>query len=141
MDEDLTRQIACRLCEKQSWQELSFIDAGNSGAVYRVLHPQYGPVALKIYDPAYFKGANALIEENRVRLQEQMRSHGNPYLIDVFEVGKLSEDSTWYLLMELCPWENLEKCLGSVRDDQIEELLRQLVEGVLFLQERGLAGC
>jgi len=138
MDQNLTQNIAGRLCGVRGWHDLSYIDAGNSGAVFRVVHPEYGPVALKIYDPAYFKGDNALIEEKRVRLQEQLRAHGNPYLIDIFEVGEISEDATWYLLMELCPWPNLEKSLGSVRDDQVEELLRQLVAGVLFLQELGL---
>jgi serine/threonine protein kinase len=138
MDKALTLQIAERLCEKQGWRELLYLDAGNSGAVFTIHHPQYGSVALKIYDPAYFQGSNALIEEKRVRLQEQLRSHGNPHLVEFLEVGKISEDSTWYLLMELCPWQNLEKALASVRDDQVEELLRQLVEAVLFLEERGL---
>jgi serine/threonine protein kinase len=138
MDAALTLHIAERLCEKQGWQELLYIDAGNSGAVFKVHHPQHGPVALKIYDPAFFQGANALIEENRVRLQEQLRAHGNPNLIEFLEVGAISEENTWYLLMELCPWQNLEKALVSVRDDQVEDLLRQLVEAVLFLQERGL---
>ncbi|MBR1203305.1 MULTISPECIES: protein kinase domain-containing protein [unclassified Bradyrhizobium] len=138
MDQDLTRQIAIRLCDAKGWRDLSFIDAGNSGAVFSILHPVHGLAALKIYDPAYFKGDNALIEENRVRLQEQLRSHGNPYLIDVFEVGQIREDGTWYLVMELCPWQNLEKALGSIRDDHVEELLRQLVEAVLFLESKGL---
>jgi eukaryotic-like serine/threonine-protein kinase len=138
MDRTLTTQIAERLCKMRGWHELSFIDAGNSGAVFRIHHPEYGSIALKIYDPAFFQGDNALIEENRVRLQEQLCSHGNPYLIDFLEVGKIADDNTWYLLMELCPWPNLEKALGSVRDDQVEDLLRQLVEGVMFLQDQGL---
>jgi eukaryotic-like serine/threonine-protein kinase len=138
MDLDLTKQIAHELCQERNWQNLEFIDAGNSGAVFKINHPKHGPVALKIYDPAYFKGHNALIEENRIKLQEQLRSHGNPHLIDVLEVGSIAAANTWYLLMELCSWPNLEKCLSSVRDDQVEELLRQLVDGVQFLQENGL---
>jgi serine/threonine-protein kinase len=138
MDLDLTKQIAHELCQERNWQNLEFIDAGNSGAVFKINHPKHGPVALKIYDPAYFKGHNALIEENRIKLQEQLRSHGNPHLIDVLEVGSIAPANTWYLLMELCSWPNLEKCLSSVRDDQVEELLRQLVDGVQFLQENGL---
>src|SRR4051812_16180761 len=136
MDKALTLQIAERLCEKRGWRELSYIDAGNSGAVFKIIHPDYKSAALKIYDPAYFQGGNALIEEKRVRLQEQLRSHGNPHLIEFFEVGKISEHNTWYLLMELCPWQNLEKALASISDDHVEELLGQLVEAVSFLQER-----
>jgi eukaryotic-like serine/threonine-protein kinase len=138
MDRELTERIAHELCVERNWQDLEFIDAGNSGAVFRISHPKHGPVALKVYDPAYFKGDNALIEENRIKLQEQLRSHGNPHLIDVLEVGPIVGVNTWFLLMELCSWPNLEKCLRSVRDDQVEELLRQLVDGVLFLQKSGL---
>jgi serine/threonine protein kinase len=138
MNLELTKQIARELGQERHWENLQFIDAGNSGAVFRIDHPKHGPVALKIYDPAYFKGDNALIEENRIKLQEQLRSHGNAHLIDVLEVGAIAEENTWYLLMELCSWPNLEKCLPSVRDDQVEELLRQLVDGVQFLQEGGL---
>lgn len=82
MNRDLAEEIARRLCEAQGWPELSYIDAGNSGTVFRIVHPKYGPVALKIYDPSFFTGDNALIEQNRVKLQEQLRSHGNPYLVD-----------------------------------------------------------
>ncbi|MDI4232360.1 protein kinase [Bradyrhizobium sp. Arg237L] len=138
MDLTLTQQIAAQLCRDLNWQGLEFIDAGNSGAVFSINHPKHGPVALKIYDPAYFKGDNALIEENRIRLQEQLRSHGNPHLIDVLEVGHVAEANTWYLLMELCSWPNLEKCLPLIRDDHVEELLGQLVDAVQFLQGKGL---
>jgi serine/threonine protein kinase len=59
-------------------------------------------------------------------------------LIDILEVGAIPEENTWYLLMELCSWPNLQKCLASIRDDQVEELLRQLLDGVQFLQGKGL---
>jgi serine/threonine-protein kinase len=138
MDLELTKRVARKLCEEHNWQNLEFIDAGNSGAVFRIDHPKHGPSALKIYDPAFFKGGNALIEEKRIKLQEQLRSHGNPHLIDILEVGAIAEENTWYLLMELCSWPNLKKCLPSVRDDQVEDLLRQLVDAVEFLQRKGL---
>jgi eukaryotic-like serine/threonine-protein kinase len=138
MDLELTKRVARKLCEEHNWQNLEFIDAGNSGAVFRIDHPKHGSSALKIYDPAFFKGGNALIEEKRIKLQEQLRSHGNPHLIDILEVGAIAEENTWYLLMELCSWPNLEKCLPSVRDDQVEDLLRQLVDAVEFLQRKGL---
>jgi serine/threonine-protein kinase len=138
MNQDFAEQIARRLCSASDWHELSYIDGGNSGSVFRIIHPEHGPVALKIYDPAFFRGENALIEAKRIRLQDGLRAHGNPFLIEILEVGEVPADATWFLLMELCPWPNLEKSLGSVREDQVEELCKQLVEGVLFLQGRGL---
>ncbi|MGM4990370.1 protein kinase domain-containing protein [Tardiphaga sp. 841_E9_N1_2] len=139
MDLALTKQIAAHLQSTMpGWRDVRFIDAGNSGAVFHLLHPEHGVVALKIYDPAFFQGDNALIEEKRVRLQEELRGHGNPYLIDIFEVGKIPEHGTWFLIMEMCPWPNLEKCAPDIPDSNVEDLLRQLVEGVQFLHTRGL---
>ena len=138
MDLDLTKRIAFKLCQSNtSWGEPTFIAAGNSAAVFDFEHPTYGPVALKIYDPAFFVGENALIEEKRIRLQEKLRSHGNPHLIEVLGVGQIAEAGTWFLLMELCPWKTLEDRLNGVPDGAVESLLHQLVDAVQFLERKG----
>jgi hypothetical protein len=54
MDLELTKKVAHKLSEARNWENLEFIDAGNSGAVFRIDHPKHGTVALKIYDPAFF---------------------------------------------------------------------------------------
>jgi len=129
--------IAERLCLSAGWQEPEYIDRGNSAAVYRVAHPKHGIAALKIYDPDFFTGDNALIEARRVELQGGLKGHGHPNLIDVLETGRLAEDGTWFLLMEFCPWPSLEKCLAETPDPQVHPLLKQLVQAVLFLNELG----
>lgn len=138
MDLEATTDIANRLCAARGWEMLHYIDAGNSGAVFAIRHPDYGDVALKVYDASFFRGDNALIEQKRVSLQRQLRSHGHPNLIDIYEVGEVSEKSTWFLLMELCPWPNLEKSLLLVPEENVPEIIRQLVSAVSFLEERGL---
>jgi serine/threonine protein kinase len=138
MDLKLTEQIASDFCRTQGWGLPTFIAAGNSAAVFNVEHPKQGPVAIKIYDPSFFSGDNALIEEKRIRLQENLRAHGNEYLIEILEVGKIIEANTWYLMMELCPWRTLEDQLSRVPDSSVEELLRQLVSAVQFLEDKGL---
>lgn len=139
MNRELVQQIAERLCERNSgWLDLSFVDSGNSASVFRLDHPEYGEVALKVYDPSFFSGDNALIEEKRVRLQDELRSHGNKHLIEIFEVGPIPESATWYQIMEFCPWRNLEKQLTEISDDHIESLLLQLVDAVQFLASKGL---
>ena len=40
--------------------------------------------------------------------------------------------------MEFCPWPSLDKCLGDVPDAKIHALLRQLVQAVKFLDDKGL---
>lgn len=138
MDIALTEQIAKDLCRSKGWDTPAFIAAGNSAAVFKAKHPEHGPIALKIYDPSFFAGDNALIEENRIRLQEKLRSHGNEYLIDVLEVGKITEANTWFLMMELCPWKTLEDQIEFIPDSNVGELLRQLVNVVQFLEDNGL---
>lgn len=72
---DLARvtDIANRLCERREWSVPEFIDNGASAAVYKVTTPE-GMVALKIYDPSFFEGENALIEARRIELQQELKS-------------------------------------------------------------------
>jgi serine/threonine protein kinase len=133
-----TTDIATQLCAKLGWEGPEYIDHGNSAAVYRVVHPEYGRAALKVYDPVFFEGENALIESNRVALQEELKGHGHPNLIEILETAEVSEFGTWYLLMEFCPWASLEKRLADVPDDRIHHLLKQLTEAVRFLETKGL---
>jgi serine/threonine protein kinase len=135
---ELTTKIAERLCASVSWGKPEYIDHGNSAAVYRVVHNTYGPTALKIYDPDFFKGDNATIEENRVALQQELRGHGHPNLIEIIDAGKIESDGTWYLLMEFCPWRSLEKRLADVPNNCVSALITKLAEAVQFLDERGL---
>ncbi len=114
-----------------------YIDHGNSAAVYRVQHPVHGTAALKIYDPTFFTGDNALIEAKRIALQDGLKNHGHPHLIEVLETGELAQDGTWFLLMEFCPWPSMEKVLAHVPDGQVHPLLRQLTDVVLFLDSKG----
>jgi serine/threonine protein kinase len=139
MDLERTKAIAEEIKRRHpDWGQMTFIRAGNSGAVFRLEEPRHGPVALKVYDPAFFSGPNALIEAQRVKLQEALRSHGNKHLIDVIEAVEIPDLSTWYILMELCPWETLDVLLTQVPDDQVQSLLSQLVDAVLFLDSRHL---
>jgi hypothetical protein len=66
MDLAVTKDIAARLCSRMGWVGLRFIDSGNSGSVFAIDHPSHGAVALKVYDPAFFRGDNAFIEQKRL---------------------------------------------------------------------------
>lgn len=129
--------IAERFCESRQWGSPRYIDNGASAAVFEVDTPT-GSIALKIYDPSFFDIENSLIEANRIELQKELKGHGCAYLVDVFEAGELPEAGTWYLAMEYCPWMSLDKRLDEVPDEKVHHLLKQLVEAVKFLDERGL---
>ena len=136
---DLVRvtKIAERLCIAKSWSTPTYIDNGASAAVYKV-ELSSGPAALKVYDPTFFEGENALIETNRIELQKELKGHTCPYLVDVLDEGEFAEEGTWYLLMEFCPWKSLEKRLGDTPDDKIHSIIKQLVKAVQFLDENRL---
>ncbi len=129
--------IAERLCARRGWGAPQYIDNGASAAVYRI-EANGEPSALKIYDPSFFEGANALIEVKRIELQRALIEHGCPHLVDVLEAGEAPEDHTWYLRMEFCPWASLEKKLADVPDEKVHSLLKQLVLAVQFLENKNL---
>jgi tRNA A-37 threonylcarbamoyl transferase component Bud32 len=130
-------RIAERLCAARGWSAPVYIDNGASAAVYKVEIAD-GPAALKVYDPDFFEGANALIEATRIELQKRLKGHCCPHLVEVRDAGELADDGTWYLLMEYCPWKSLEKRLSDVPDTKVHHLLKQLVEAVQFLDSKGL---
>lgn len=138
MNLELVKSLAADLAAAKGWTIIRYIDAGASGAVFEIEHPDYGATALKVYDPKFFEGEDAVIEIKRVALQADLMDHGNEHLVEIFEVGDFPEGATHYLIMELCPWPSLEKRLAELPDDRVQELLRQLVEAVSFLDGRRL---
>jgi serine/threonine-protein kinase len=130
-------EIATRLCAERGWSPPEYIDRGASAAVYKVETPE-GCAALKIYDPEFFEGENALIETKRIELQHELKGHGCPYLVEVLDAHELPQDGTWYLLMDFCPWISLEKRLAEVPDEAVHALLKQLVQAVQYLEAKGL---
>lgn len=137
MDLVRVKAIAARLCHAEGWSTPEYIDHGASAVVYKV-DTADGPAALKIYDPAFFEGQNALIEASRIKLQAGLRGHGCEHLIEILDAGEIIDDGTWYLLMEFSPWKSLEKRLSEIPDDSVHSLLKQLIYAVKFLEGKGL---
>tara|TARA_B100000161_G_scaffold260237_1_gene227020 strand:- start:881 stop:2161 length:1281 start_codon:yes stop_codon:yes gene_type:complete len=138
LDLSLVTEIAQRLCDKNGWGSATYIDHGNSAAVFRVDHPAHGASALKVYDPSFFVGDNAEIEVSRVRLQVDLADHDEDNIIRIFESDQVEGSATWYLLMEYCPWPTLASQIGYVPDEKVHSLIKCLVGSVLFLEEKGL---
>jgi serine/threonine protein kinase len=137
LDLDKLTDIAERLCQRMAWAKPVYIDNGASAAVYST-EMSDGPAALKIYDPTFFEGSNALIETKRIALQKQLRNHGCKNLVEVLDADEIPEDGTWYLLMEFCPWSSLDKQLSRVPDANVHNLIKQLINAVKFLEARSL---
>ena len=92
LDLSLVTEIAQRLCDKNGWGSATYIDHGNSAAVFRVDHPAHGASALKVYDPSFFVGDNAEIEVSRVRLQVDLADHDEDNIIRIFESDPIAKD-------------------------------------------------
>jgi serine/threonine protein kinase len=139
MNLEYVSDIALKFCSSQAgWGIPSFIDAGASAAVFSVEHPEYGLTALKIYDPAFFLGDNALIEEQRVKLQVKMIGLCHDNLIKILGAGECVDFSTWYVLMEFCPWKSLDKVVADFPTDRVAAIISQLADAVIFLEQNKL---
>ena len=137
VDLQLTNGIAQRFCAERGWGEPEYIANGASAAVYKIVGRGEGPAALKVYDPKFFRGENALIEARRCELQSGLKGHGHPNLVDIIDVGEVPGEGTWYLLMEFCPWPSLDQGLAAVPPDKVAPLIKQLADAVLFLEGLG----
>ena len=135
MGQDDVRQIAEAVCRERDWGIPRVVGSGNSGVVFEIMHPEHGPVALKVYDPSFFVGENAAIEISRLKLLDRIWLHGNEHIIETIEAGALPDHATWYVLMELCPWPTLDRQISALPNNRVESLLHQLVRAVLFLNE------
>jgi eukaryotic-like serine/threonine-protein kinase len=139
MNIELVTDIAKRLAaSKEHWGIPNFIDAGASGAVFALEHPKFGKVALKVYDPAFFSGDNAVIEKARVELQVKMADLDHKNLIKVIEANEIPESGTWYVLMEFCAWPSLDKKIGDFPNDQVQPIISQIADALKYLQQNEL---
>lgn len=128
--EDLTART-CRFLEANGgYENIDFLAAGGSAAVYRVA--RNGKVtAFKAFNPGFFAGTGGDAERHRLSVQKRLIGHGCPSLIQTFQVTE-AED-TAFVEMEYVEWPQLTKILAKVPDDAIIPLISQLVEAVRFL--------
>lgn len=138
MDVEPLKKIAAAFATASGWPAPRYVNAGASGAVFELLHPAHGQVALKIYDPRFFAGENALIEEERLTLQRTLEGKDHPHLVRTIETAPVREHGTWYLLMDFLPWPDLSQVIAEVPDTQVAPLIGQLASAVAFLRELGL---
>lgn len=138
MDTEYLTRIANELAERENWGQPSYIDCGASGAVFELNHDVHGIVALKIYDPKFFQGEDALISQKRIDLQTSLASLNHQNLIQTIDSGTIDEHSTSYIIMEYCPWKSLDKVIPDIPNDKVGLIIRQLAEVIIFLQSNDI---
>ena len=135
MKDDVLRPYAEIFCEDSGykWKLVDRIGSGNSASVYK-LEGDDQTAALKIYQPRFFQGDNASIEQRRVRDQMKLKGHEHPNLIDFFQEGKVKD--TCFLLMEFFPWQSLERRLDAIEPSEIAEIISKLASAAEYLESR-----
>lgn len=128
--EDLTSRTHRFLTTTGGYQQLDFLAAGGSAAVYRV--DRNGKLsALKAFNPHFFTGAGGDAERHRLNVQKRLIGHGCVSLVQTYQV--IEAEGTAFVEMEYIEWPQLTKTLAAVPDSAIVPLISQLVESVRFL--------
>lgn len=118
-----------------SWHVISELGSGNSATVYHVCGDE-GDAALKVYDPKFFQGRNAIVETRRINDQLALRGHGHPNLVDF--LGATEVEGTYCLLMEYLPWPTIEQRLTTIDRNEIAGIIAKIASAAKFLERRGL---
>ena len=135
MKDDVLRPYAEIFCEDSGdkWKLVDRIGSGNSASVYK-LEGDDQTAALKIYQPRFFQGDKASIEQRRVRDQMRLKGHEHPNLIDFFQEGKVKD--TCFLLMEFFPWQSLDRRLHAIEPSEIAEIISKIANAAEYLESR-----
>ena len=128
--DDLTARTNRFLAATGGYDDLGFLDAGGSAAVYRVVRG--GNVhALKAFNPVLLAGPSGDAERRRLDVQRRLVGHECASLVQTYRVEEA--EGTAFVEMEFIEWPQLANSLAAVPDDAIVSLIAQLVEAVRFL--------
>lgn len=129
--DDLTERAKRFLVATGGFDEIQFLDAGGSAAVYRVRRGTQIR-ALKVFDTELFSGPGAAADRRRLAVQRRLIDHSCASLIQTFHVEEA--EGTAFIEMEFVEWPQLGKRLADVPDEAVVPLISQLVEAVRFLE-------
>lgn len=129
--DDLAERLSRFLVATGGFDDLDFLDAGGSAAVFRVRRGAEVR-AVKGFDPALFSGPGGAADRRRLEVQRRLIGHTCPSLIQTY----LAEEAegTAFIEMEYIDWPQLAKRLSQVPDDAIAPLISQLVGAVRYLE-------
>lgn len=129
--DDLAERLSRFLAATGGFDDLQFLDAGGSAAVFRVTRGS-DVRAVKGFDPALFNGPGGAADRRRLEVQRRLIGHTCPSLIQTQRVEEA--EGTAFIEMEFVDWPQLAKRLPDVPDDAIVPLITQLVEAVRYLE-------
>ncbi|WP_421831601.1 protein kinase domain-containing protein [Limnobacter sp.] len=129
---DLEERLTMYLESSGGFDDLTFLDAGGSAAVFKVQRGD-GFRAVKVFDPELFTGEHAAASRRRLEVQRRLVDHHCPNLIQTFFAAEV--EGTAFIEMEFVDWPQLTKCLSLVPDEAIRSLIGQLIAAVRYLEQ------
>lgn len=109
-----------------------FVNSGGSAAIYKV-PTENSFLAIKVYNPAFLSGEGAASEKRRLALQKSLIGHDCPSLVKMFAVTE--SEGTAFIEMDFVGWPQLKNVLENVPDEKISNLIKQLVDAVIYLEK------
>ncbi|MBZ7492953.1 protein kinase domain-containing protein, partial [Klebsiella michiganensis] len=128
---DIKTRLIKYLDSSGGYDEVEFLDAGGSAAVFKVTRGN-NIRAIKIFDPKFFSGEGALAERRRLQVQRRLINHNCPSLVQTYHADEA--EGTAIIDMEYLAWPQLAKVLDKIPDDDVIPLIGQLVLAVRYLE-------
>jgi serine/threonine-protein kinase len=133
--EDLAERLKRYLTSTGGFDEVEYLDAGGSAAVFRVRRGGHVR-AVKAFDPGLLSGPGAAAERRRLELQRRLIGHTCPNLVQTFRADEA--EGTAFVEMEFVEWPQLAKKIADIPDESIPLLISQLVNAVRFLESENI---
>ena len=135
MSHDSLKHYAEQVCQELTgqWNLSKRVGKGNSATVYKI-RSYDETAALKIYEPRFFTGHNAAVEERRIFDQMTLKGHGHSHLIDFISADRVSD--TYYLLMEYFPWDSLDEVIANIPISEVSPIISKIASAAQYLEER-----
>lgn len=133
--EDLTERLERFLISTGGFDEIEYLDAGGSAAVFRVRRGD-DIRAVKAFDPGLLSGPGATAERRRLELQRRLIGHQCANLVQTYRADEA--EGTAFVEMEFIKWPQLAKRISDIPDEAIPSLISQLVNAVRFLEAENI---
>lgn len=132
---DLTARLRRFLEATGGFEDIKYLDAGGSAAVFRVTRAGEQR-AIKVFDPELFCGPAAAPTRRRLEIQKRLLKHSCPSLVQTFRAEEA--EGTAFIEMEFNEWPQLASQLANIPDSAIPSIISSLVGAVRFLETQGI---
>jgi serine/threonine protein kinase len=118
----------------EGWRLEGELGVGGSAAVFKAVKGDECR-AIKVSSPKLFEG-DVPAQLKRVEIQKRIVGHQCSSLVQIFALELF--DKTCICVMEHIPWKELKHAIGEIPAKNIQPIIDQLVDAVVFLKSIGV---